>query len=583
MANQTSAFLLVLCFTIFGYTYAENNLSAAASPSITIQATHDSCKSPHLANTPQSRADFSITPTFATSYAEQNIAQWTADDFKAWATDEKLTPTQLFARVDLYKHHSFMQLLQTYPDYKERMVALHLIIKKHYANWFAKLGGIISNTYSRGLEIQIKAIVVALQKDELINQQLKNQQALAKVAHYQRLRTIIIKNSSRDKEYLAECKTEWHNSASEQHQRRALAAQKMIDHGNTFLIKQYTHTGELFGNEMQHALQDELESIAEYCQKNKITMYHEGIQNILPEAVALGIQANKAGFIAKTIAITDLCFAIIDGVAQGIENFVDTITHPIEFVKNTMNGLTSIANCTAQLAGVVSKLGYLYATGDENFYRQTEQINDYVQTILEATQTYLAQTPAHQLVANTTAFITENLLFFGCTKLAANCCKKLTTQLPKILQYTKSFVHESEYAIAGMPDIKVPGIELMKANKNIIAIAKEELIDAPSNQWTNYRHKHAVSSAVPWKKVVKSTSHGHAKYKPSMNIKSLEKTAWEKGITVNRDNRNWKIMKYDYVIGAKSGQETACIKVKMSGNTLHGHPITLDEYNKLIK
>lgn len=37
-------------------------------------------------------------------------------------------------------------------------------------------------------------------------------------------------------------------------------------------------------------------------------------------------------------------------------------------------------------------------------------------------------------------------------------------------------------------------------------------------------------------------------------------------------------MKFDYVVGANSGVETSCIRVEMSANTIHGHPINYAAY-----
>lgn len=42
-------------------------------------------------------------------------------------------------------------------------------------------------------------------------------------------------------------------------------------------------------------------------------------------------------------------------------------------------------------------------------------------------------------------------------------------------------------------------------------------------------------------------------------------------------------MKFNDVIGASVGKETKYIRVEESGGTIHGHPITEDEYKKLTK
>ena len=104
-------------------------------------------------------------------------------------------------------------------------------------------------------------------------------------------------------------------------------------------------SGELFGTAIQHALQKEFEEIAQYARNSQTTIYRESMQALLPQAVQLGMQANRAGFIVKASQIADFCFAIIDGIKQGIEATLDTVTHPVEFLHNTINSMVTIVRC----------------------------------------------------------------------------------------------------------------------------------------------------------------------------------------------------------------------------------------------
>ncbi|MCK4651205.1 hypothetical protein KAT08_03480 [Candidatus Babeliales bacterium] len=58
--------------------------------------------------------------------------------------------------------------------------------------------------------------------------------------------------------------------------------------------------------------------------------------------------------------------------------------------------------------------------------------------------------------------------------------------------------------------------------------------------------------------------------------------AWEKGIPTT-DGKTWKVFKADGIIGAKLGIETPYVRIEMSANTIHGHPITPAEYKALLK
>lgn len=47
--------------------------------------------------------------------------------------------------------------------------------------------------------------------------------------------------------------------------------------------------------------------------------------------------------------------------------------------------------------------------------------------------------------------------------------------------------------------------------------------------------------------------------------------------------KNWKVKAYDKIIGATEGKETCYVRIECSSNTIHGHPISRKEYNKLLK
>lgn len=73
-----------------------------------------------------------------------------------------------------------------------------------------------------------------------------------------------------------------------------------------------------------------------------------------------------------------------------------------------------------------------------------------------------------------------------------------------------------------------------------------------------------------------------SKYFPTINIKELELYIWHHGSKVT-NGKNWKIFKFDSIIGAASGQETKCALVKCKNNKIHGHPIPECEYLELLK
>ncbi|GAK40673.1 polymorphic toxin-type HINT domain-containing protein [Paenibacillus urinalis] len=101
-------------------------------------------------------------------------------------------------------------------------------------------------------------------------------------------------------------------------------------------------------------------------------------------------------------------------------------------------------------------------------------------------------------------------------------------------------------------------------------------------EWTAHGYKHFASKNMTWKDTVISTKSGPAKYVLGTDVEALERNVWENGTQVT-NGKTWKVMKFDKVIGASEGVETQYVRVEYSGGTIHGHPITQAEYNKLLK
>ncbi|MGX9379881.1 RHS repeat-associated core domain-containing protein [Pseudomonas sp. JQ36] len=105
---------------------------------------------------------------------------------------------------------------------------------------------------------------------------------------------------------------------------------------------------------------------------------------------------------------------------------------------------------------------------------------------------------------------------------------------------------------------------------------------SPDVQWTNHGNKH-VAPKAPWPSVVKSTANGGAaKYAPGTDIEALERHAFEHGQEVN-NGKPWKVIDMGRIIGANDGKETRFMRVELSANTIHGHPISEDAFKKLTK
>lgn len=101
---------------------------------------------------------------------------------------------------------------------------------------------------------------------------------------------------------------------------------------------------------------------------------------------------------------------------------------------------------------------------------------------------------------------------------------------------------------------------------------------------TSYTHgyKHYPPKNKPWDEVVKNTKSGSAKFKPEVNIESIDHDVWQNG-TSTTNGQNWKVKEFDSVQGAYKGKETNLVVTKESQGTIHSHPIGPQEAGKLIK
>jgi RHS repeat-associated protein len=99
--------------------------------------------------------------------------------------------------------------------------------------------------------------------------------------------------------------------------------------------------------------------------------------------------------------------------------------------------------------------------------------------------------------------------------------------------------------------------------------------------WSSYAGKHTSSRNVPWKKIVEATTTGPAKYRPGINIRQLEEAVWKNGTPVC-NGKPWKVAEFSSDIGASGGRASRWVRVEESGGAIHGHPITPEEFYKLL-
>jgi Domain of unknown function (DUF4157) len=100
--------------------------------------------------------------------------------------------------------------------------------------------------------------------------------------------------------------------------------------------------------------------------------------------------------------------------------------------------------------------------------------------------------------------------------------------------------------------------------------------------WTAHGGKHVPNPRLKWPDIVASTKNGPAKYLHGTNIEALERKVFAEGKKVT-NGKNWRVMEFPNEIGASEGKSVRWMRVEESANTIHGHPITHEEYLKLLR
>ncbi|EDU0978099.1 hypothetical protein DBN05_004709 [Salmonella enterica subsp. enterica serovar Anderlecht] len=91
-----------------------------------------------------------------------------------------------------------------------------------------------------------------------------------------------------------------------------------------------------------------------------------------------------------------------------------------------------------------------------------------------------------------------------------------------------------------------------------------------------------INVVLSWSDIIKPTRSGPAKYGPDIDVKSLEYDVFNTGSSVT-NGKPWKVKDMGKVIGASEGKESPWVRVENSADTIHGHPISLDEFSRLTK
>lgn len=100
--------------------------------------------------------------------------------------------------------------------------------------------------------------------------------------------------------------------------------------------------------------------------------------------------------------------------------------------------------------------------------------------------------------------------------------------------------------------------------------------------WIVRDHKYSPSKNTSWEAIIESTKTGPEKYKPGTDIEKLERGVFKDG-KLSTNGKPWKVKEFESDIVASRGKNSRWIRIELSAKTIHGHPITEQEFRKLTK
>ena len=348
----------------------------------------------------------------------------------------------------------------------------------------------------------------------------------------------------------------------------------------------------LYGNQIQHAIHQEFVDIVNNAGLIYLKTKNEESRELAKEIIICsdaGSSYLKAGFILKATYTANFCWALLDcgiamseGAVQGLKNTGELLTHPIEAATKLSHAIYNAGYYLGKILTTLVNDGIIAIKNPEEAATRIEQRVEKINTIIQAIEDKLKTKQPRDIVKKSTELVVES----WCTgKILSFLAKFLKDSNNKFSEIIKK-LGPAEEAVAitaeGLPvqvRIAEEGIEQLFSLKDVPWKIESNL--AKNISWTNHGFKHFPPKNLSWKEIVKLTKTGDALYKPGINIEKIERFAWENGKKVTTD-KPWKVIEFDHIIGAKNGTETQFMRVEISANTIHGHPITPAEFKKYL-
>ncbi len=268
--------------------------------------------------------------------------------------------------------------------------------------------------------------------------------------------------------------------------------------------------------------------------------------------------------------------AFTEGVVLGVTNTIENIVnHPAETLISTVAG-TSIL--VTKVAYDLTKIGVAACNDVKD---GSKQLKEYIAPLVRIVEDIQDKNARYEVLKKAVAFAVHCKIQGKIIQGVDSVCNKIqSTVLNKQMITPEGITLNEEHVCRNSSENKNGGSGKNSKQPSTNNVSNKN-VTSEKLDWTNHRGKHVPPKDLSWKKIVESTKYESAKYKHEINIKELEFYVWENGQKTT-NNKNWKVFKFDKIIGAKKGKETPYIRVECNTNTIHGHPILEHEYLEYI-
>lgn len=200
-----------------------------------------------------------------------------------------------------------------------------------------------------------------------------------------------------------------------------------------------------YGNQIQQVLHAELLSVLDRAahMRHQTPSNRESVEQLIRHIVnfsGVSAECNKEGFVAKSMVLVDFCWASLDccfavgqGVFDGVYNTSNIIRHPIETVENLASSVAVAGYCLGKVMSVGCELTSLRFTDPLAHMHRQRQIKKSIDEIYSAVATKFNETPDRELIRKGSAFATEMILTRKCLGAVSKFFSAAKTNLPHYL------------------------------------------------------------------------------------------------------------------------------------------------------